>query len=129
MVYGLYALSRSPGFLATVAGGIASANLISASLDQDHTISPSASAPLVNGTSASITSRPTSRDDREAPLLWGGMTKHIVLIWGSEKQKYFCKGGWTTAKSAGALICPSGQIKTWIHLGKNGRAGYAVARG
>ena len=31
---------RCPGFLATVAGGIDSANLIPAPLDQDHTISP-----------------------------------------------------------------------------------------
>jgi hypothetical protein len=46
-----YGLSRAlpgvPGFLATVAGGSSSASLISASGDQDHTISPSAPAALV----------------------------------------------------------------------------------
>jgi hypothetical protein len=33
---------------------------------------------------------------------------HIALIWGSEKQKYFCNQGWTESKSTGGLICPSG---------------------
>ena len=39
---------RCPGFLATVAGGSSSANLIPASGDQDLTISPSAPAALVS---------------------------------------------------------------------------------
>jgi hypothetical protein len=42
--------------------------LTPASRRQDHTISPSASAPLVNGTSASIASRPTFVTTR-TPLL------------------------------------------------------------
>jgi hypothetical protein len=46
-----YGLSRAlpgvPGFLATIDGGSSSANLIPASGDQDHTISPSAPAALV----------------------------------------------------------------------------------
>jgi hypothetical protein len=39
---------RCPAFLATVAGGSSSADLIPASGDQDHTISPSAPATLVS---------------------------------------------------------------------------------
>src|ERR1700737_607580 len=85
---------RRPGFLATVAGGIASTDLTPASGRQDHTSSPSAPAPFVIGTSAStasrlasvtIANRPSVRRDDES----------LVLIWGSGKQKYFCKGGWT----------------------------------
>src|SRR6202011_1569122 len=61
MVYGLYrALPGEPGFLATVAGGIASTDLTPASGCQDHTTSPSASVPFVNGTSASTASHPAS---------------------------------------------------------------------
>jgi hypothetical protein len=48
---------RRPGFLATVACGVASANLTPASGRQDHTTSPSASAPFVIGASASTASR------------------------------------------------------------------------
>src|SRR6202048_67191 len=61
MVYGLYrALPGEPGFLATVAGGIASTDLTPASGCQDHTTSPSASVPFVNCTSASTASHPAS---------------------------------------------------------------------
>src|ERR1700726_3853653 len=61
MVYVLYrALPGEPGFLATVAGGIASTDLTPASGRQDHTTSPSASVPFVNGTSASTASHPAS---------------------------------------------------------------------
>jgi hypothetical protein len=73
MVYGLYVLSPVNGSFATVAGGITSADLTPAWRRQDHTISPSASAPLVNGTSASTTFRPTFRDDRDTPLSRGRM--------------------------------------------------------
>jgi hypothetical protein len=48
MVYGLYVLSSvNRAFLPPSFAGSLSANLIPASEDQDHTISPSASAPLV----------------------------------------------------------------------------------
>jgi hypothetical protein len=36
------------------------------------------------------------------------------LIWGSGKQKYFCKRGWTGKPPPPALICPSG--KSRLHL-------------
>jgi hypothetical protein len=54
--------------------------LTPASGRQDHTISPSASAPLVNGTSASIASRLNVRDDREAPLIEAGQRELKPLI-------------------------------------------------
>jgi hypothetical protein len=67
---------RGPGFLATVACGLASANLTPASGCQDHTTSPSASASFVRTQFAHMTPQrpshpaPYVRDDREAPLLW-----------------------------------------------------------
>ena len=79
MVYGLYALSPVTGFLATVAGGIASTDLIPASGDQDHTISPSAKA-STRLTPPSRPSHPASdiRDDREAPSVGTGWTQTIT---------------------------------------------------
>src|SRR3990170_697578 len=59
---------------------------------------------------ASTASPPYVRDVRETPLLVGrdGQSYSLILI--SEKQKYFCKGGWTrglknypTGKSVRAL--------------------------
>src|ERR1700737_2440196 len=49
---------RRPGSFATVASGNSSANLTPASGCQDHTTSPSASVPFVNGTSTSTASHP-----------------------------------------------------------------------
>ena len=58
-LYGLYrALPGRAGLVVTVAGGIASANLTPASGRQDHTTSPYASVPFVEGTSASTASHP-----------------------------------------------------------------------
>src|SRR5665213_2649862 len=51
------------------------ANLTPASGRQDHTTSPYALAPFVIGTSASITSRPAFRDDRERPFWWDETAK------------------------------------------------------
>src|SRR5215468_6355847 len=75
-VYGLSrALPGVPGSLATIAGGNSSANLISASGDQDHAPSPSASACLrLTQAKASIASRLTFRDDwPQRPSGRGGM--------------------------------------------------------
>jgi hypothetical protein len=55
-----FVLSPVIGFLVTVAGGIASANLTPASGRQDHTTSPSALVLFVNSTAASTASRPAS---------------------------------------------------------------------
>ena len=32
------------------------------------------------------------------------------LIWGSEKQKYFCQRGWTGGGETAEVICPSGRF-------------------
>jgi len=39
------------------------------------------------------------------------MAGDIDLIWGSGKQKYFCKRGWTGKPPPPALICPSGKSR------------------
>jgi hypothetical protein len=70
------------------------ANLTPASGRQDHTSSPSASAPFVKSAARVHRIPPRVRDDRDTPLEWDETANHIFLIWGSEKQKYFCKGGW-----------------------------------
>jgi hypothetical protein len=85
---------RRPGFLATVACGVASANLTPASGRQDHTTSPSASAPFVIDTSASTASRPASVTIANRPSV-GRDGESYSLISISEKQKYFCKWDWT----------------------------------
>jgi hypothetical protein len=38
----------------------------------------------------------------------GRDSESYSLIWISEKQKYFCKQGWTSASPVRSLICPSG---------------------
>src|ERR1700688_1219967 len=73
MVYGLYrALPGEPGFLATVASGIASADLTPASGCQDHTSLPSASSALVSCTIGVHRIPPRGRDDRVSPLCGTG---------------------------------------------------------
>ena len=72
-----------------------SANLTPASGCQDHTTSPSASAPFVFWRIRvhRIPSRGRGRS-RLAPLLGrDGYSYRVICI--SEKQKYFCEGGWT----------------------------------
>src|SRR3984893_5309487 len=70
MVYGLYrALPGEPGFLATVAGGIASTDLTPASGCQDHTTSPSArQRPRLWHRLRPPHPAAHVRDDRETPL-------------------------------------------------------------
>ena len=66
---------RGPGLFAPVIGEISSTNLTPASGRQDHTTSPSASAPFVRAKClrcvavASIASRLNVRDDRDTSLL------------------------------------------------------------
>src|SRR5258707_6324753 len=71
-------------------------NLTPASGRQDHTTLPSASAPFVIGASASTASRPASVTIANRPSV-GRDGKSYSLICISEKQKYFCKRGWTRA--------------------------------
>jgi hypothetical protein len=67
-------------------------NLMPASRHQDHTTSPSASAPFVKGASASTASRSNVRDDRETPLMWDGIAHVINVICISENQNILQKG-------------------------------------
>ena len=48
------------------------ANLTPASRRQDHTTSPSASAPFVKSATRVHRIQPRVRDDRDTPLKWGG---------------------------------------------------------
>jgi hypothetical protein len=53
---------------------------------------------------------PRVRDDRDTPLEWDETANHIVLIWGSGKQKYFCQRGWTAKSPTSSVICPTGNL-------------------
>jgi hypothetical protein len=67
---GLRVIACSPrrsGFLTPSPADKNSASLTPTLRRQDHTTSPSASAPFVKGASTSTASRPTYRDDREPP--------------------------------------------------------------
>ncbi|MEA2917500.1 MAG: hypothetical protein QOJ15_9581 [Bradyrhizobium sp.] len=66
-----------------------SANLTPASGRQDHTTSPSASAPFVKSASASTASRPASVTLRNAPLGQDGYSYSLILT--SEKPNFFAK--------------------------------------
>jgi hypothetical protein len=74
------------------------ANLTPASGRQDHTASPSASAPFVIGAISVHRIPPRVRDDREPPPLWDETVKHMQVIWVKSEPEYFCEGDWT-------LIC------------------------
>jgi hypothetical protein len=92
---------------ATVASGIASANLMPASGHQDHTASPSAFAPPVLPRQSvhriplrvrDVAQRPSEERDGES----------INLFLANGEAEYFSQQGWT-AGSIDPLICPSGK--------------------
>src|SRR5258708_24605653 len=87
---------RRPGSFATVISGIASTDLTPASGCQDHTTSPSAFVPFVNGTISVHRIPSRVRDDREAPLEWNETAKVLRVIWVNRKQEYFLTRDWTT---------------------------------
>jgi hypothetical protein len=72
-----------------------SANLTPASGCQDHTTSPSAFVPFVNGTISVHRVPSRVRDDREAPLEWDETVIDIRVIWVNGEEEYFCERGWT----------------------------------
>jgi hypothetical protein len=50
---------------------------------------------------------PRVNDDGQRPSVGrDGESHSLILV--SEKQKYFCKGGWTRQMQEASLICPSG---------------------
>jgi hypothetical protein len=88
---------------ATVISGISSANLTPASGRQDHTASPSASAPFVIGTIRVHRIPPRVRDDREPPLQWDETARDMQVIWVRRERKYFLMEHWTTQITLMAL--------------------------
>ena len=86
-------------------------NLVSASGDQDHTTSPSASATLVRRSQHVHRIPPRVRDDASAPLHRDEMAQPtILLIYRISQTNYFCATGWTKP-GARAAICPTGAAK------------------
>jgi hypothetical protein len=89
---------RRSGFLVTVIGGVLTANLTPASRRQDHTILPSASAPIVHRRIRVHRTPLRVRDVAQRPSEWNGIAGNLEVIWvrrqvkNSEKQKYFCRG-------------------------------------
>ena len=74
-------LSPVIGFLATVAGGVASTDLTPASGCQDHTSSPSASSTLVRSTIRVHRTPPRAGDVAQRPSEWDWMAVNIEVIW------------------------------------------------
>ena len=74
-------LSPVIGFLATVAGGVASTDLTPASGCQDHTSSPSALASPVKRAVASTAPRPAFVTFAKRPSEWNRMAWDIEVIW------------------------------------------------
>src|SRR5258708_38624325 len=82
----------------------------SASVLQDPTSFPSHSAPLDRSASWSTASCPASVTIPSRPSV-GQDGKSYSLICISEKQKYFCKGGWTGQSPTRSTDLPVRQIK------------------
>ena len=77
------------------------ANLAPASGRQDHTALPSAPMLFVEPTPLRPSHpAPNVRDDREAPLSRGAGCANHTLFPDSEKQKYFCREGWTRIRAS-----------------------------
>src|ERR1700740_1887857 len=88
-------LSPVIGFLATVAGGVASTDLTPASGCQDHTSFPPASNTLVRSAIRVHRIPPRAGDVAQRPPEWDWMAVNIELIWVFGKPEYFFKRGWT----------------------------------
>src|ERR1700704_2087633 len=111
MGYGLLrALPGDRAFLSPSLADLYSTNLMPASRHQDHTTSPSALSALVLST-ACVHRIPLHVDDvGQRPSVGqdeGGCTPDLI----SEKQKYFCKRGWTAHRTDKRSDLPVGQIR------------------
>jgi len=102
-----FVISSVTGFLATVASRITPRNLTPAPGRQDHTTSPSASRALVRSTISVHRIPPRVDDVAQRPSWRDGTADDIALICVSEKQKYFCKRGWT---GFGDLPCRANHV-------------------
>jgi hypothetical protein len=108
MVYGLFrALPGDRAFLPP-SPALLSANLTPASGRQDHTSSPSASAPFVIGASASTASRLASVTIANRPSVRRDGESYSFDL-GFGKTEIFLQRGLDREKAAGGLICPSGR--------------------
>src|SRR3981189_1659927 len=94
MVYGLLrALPGDRAFLSPSLADLYSTNLMPASRHQDHTTSPSASAPFVNGASR-VHRIPSRVDDVGQRPSVGQDTRLVELICPTRKAEYFCAQAW-----------------------------------
>src|SRR5450631_3388972 len=90
--YSLYVISRGPGFFCPRhLADHDPRNLTPASGCQDHTTSPSASAPFVIGASASTASRPANVTIAYRPC-WNGTGKSIILLLPCRQVKFLVIG-------------------------------------
>jgi hypothetical protein len=96
------------GLFVTVISRLLGADLTPASRRQNHTTSPSASAPFVTCAARVHRIPPRVRDVRNTPL-WDRTMRISELIWVRREGKYFCKRGWTGHPGKHQLICPSGK--------------------
>src|ERR1700704_2882642 len=85
---------RRSGFFVTVILRVFSQDLMPASRHQDHTTSPSASAPFVNGASRVHRIPPRVDDVGQRPSV-GQDTRLVELICPTGKAEYFCAQDWT----------------------------------
>src|SRR6266404_3171685 len=99
------------GLFVTVISRLLGADLTPASRRQNHTTSPSASAPFVTCAARVHRIPPLVRDVRNAPLL-GQDVIDIEVIWVRCEGKYFCKRGWTSHFGKHEVICPSGKSQS-----------------
>jgi len=91
----LRALLGDRAFLPPSSLDLSSTNLTPASGRQDHTTSPSASGAVVTSAIGVHRIPPRVDDVAQRPSWRDGTADDIALICVSEKQKYFCKRGWT----------------------------------
>jgi hypothetical protein len=92
-----FVLSLAIGFFVTIIRVMRSiiANLTPASGRQNHTTSPSASAPFVDSASTSTASHPNVRDDGQRPLVRDETAANKPVIWVKMEVEYFSRRGWT----------------------------------
>jgi hypothetical protein len=114
------------GLFVTVVLRLLGADLTPASRRQNHTTSPSASAPFVKCAARVHRIPPRVVDVRNAPL-WDRTARISELICLRAKTKYFCKTGWTGNLAKHELICPSGQIVAAVGWVERSDTHYVVA--
>ena len=98
-------------------------NLTPASGRQDHTTSPSASAPSSEAPSASTASRPTSVTIAKRPSCGTGRRRDIEVIWVGAKRNIFQKG-----LDSGVAKQPVGQISRPVRRSSKSEGGEGVIR-